>query len=85
MNQTTRLRAEGGSNPVRRYLLVQPYGRETKEATTLDSFDAIEDAFAALDALAERLHEQGIDVDSFNFRVTDATFRTVGRPRRQVQ
>jgi hypothetical protein len=47
-----------------RYLLVQPYGHREREATIIESFAAIEDAFEALDLLAERLHQQGADLES---------------------
>jgi hypothetical protein len=68
-----------------RYLVVQPYGPEPRQATVIESFAAIEDAYEALDRLAERLHNQGADPESFGFRVTDHTFRAVERPRLTVQ
>jgi hypothetical protein len=67
------------------YLVVQPYGHSPNEATIIESFAAIEDAYEAPDGLAERLHQQGADVESFAFRVTDRTFRPLGRRRMQVQ
>ena len=70
--------------PSSRYLLVQPYGRQPREATVIDSFAGIVDAFAALDRLPEHLHQQGADVESFGFRITNGRFRAVERPRTQV-
>jgi hypothetical protein len=69
---------------MRRYLLVQPYGRHPREATIVDSFDALEDAFEALDWMAERLHSQGVDPDSFGFRMTDPPSSN-GRSRSHFQ
>jgi hypothetical protein len=40
-----------------RYLIVQASRRDPHEATIIESFAAIEDAYEALDRLAERLHE----------------------------
>ena len=56
-------------------------GRNPGEATIVESFDAIDDAFEALDSMAERLHERGIDPESFGFRGEDRLYRPIERPR----
>ena len=52
-----------------RYLLVQPYAPQPWRGAIVESFDAIDDAFEALDLMAERLHEQGIDPESLGSEV----------------
>jgi hypothetical protein len=63
-----------------RYFIVQPYGRKRTEATVVESFDDLTDAFEALDGMIQRLHEQDSHPASFGFKVTAREFRPVERP-----
>ena len=63
------------------YLIVQPWGRDRyRQATATSIHDAVEDAYARLDAIAEKLQHDGAPPDYLELYVVDAERQPVTRP-----
>lgn len=61
------------------YFLVQPWGRRPREHTLLGEYPTVEAAFAALDAMAEKIAATGGQPDSVEIVVVDDHGKRVPR------
>jgi len=68
----------------RQFLIVQPWTqhltRRFIDATVVSEHDTVEDAYAALDAIAERMAAHGGKSDAVNLFIVDDRRRPVIRP-----
>ena len=66
------------------FYLVQPWGRARyRQATVTGTYDTVGDAYARLDAIAEKLQRDGAPPDYLELYVVDAQRQLVTRPRGQ--
>jgi hypothetical protein len=66
---------------LRPYRVVQPWGKKRAEqATVVSSHDSAVDAFAAIDAMAERMARTGAPAGAVELIVVDASGVIVERP-----
>ncbi len=55
------------------FYLVQPWGRDRyRQATVQSIHDTVDDAYARLDAIAEKLQRDGVPPDTLELYVVDA-------------
>ncbi len=63
------------------FYLVQPWGRDRyRQATVLSIHATVDDAYARLDAIAEKLQRDGTPSDFLELYVVDAQRQPVTRP-----
>ena len=63
------------------FYLVQPWGRDRyQQATVTSTHDTVEDAYARLDAIAEKLQRDGAPPDYLELYVVDEQRQPVARP-----
>ena len=68
------------------FYLVQPWGRDryhqaTSQSTTIQSIhDTVDDAYARMDAIAEKLQRDGAPPDYLELYVVDEQRQPVARP-----
>ena len=63
------------------FYLVQPWGRDRyRQATVQSIHDTVDDAYARLDAIAEKLQRDGAPPDYLELYVVDADRQPVTRP-----
>ncbi len=66
------------------FYLVQPWGRDRyRQATVQSIHDTVEDAYARLDAIAEKLQRDGAPPDYLELYVVDEQRQPVTRPGAQ--
>ena len=66
------------------YYLVQPWGRDRfRQATVTSIHDTVDDAYAWLDAIAEKLQRDGAPSDYLELYVVDEQRQPVARPGAQ--
>jgi len=66
------------------FYLVQPWGRHRYRQATIQSIhDTVDDAYARLDAIAEKLRRDGAPPDYLELYVVDEQRQPVTRPRVQ--
>jgi hypothetical protein len=63
------------------YRIVHPYGRDrTRQAMLISEHPTVEDAFAEIDRVAERMADRGVPTGAVELIVVDATGQLVTRP-----
>ena len=66
---------------MKRYRVVQPYGRDkARESTVISEHQTAADAFAEIDRLSARMVRTGAPSDAVEFLVVDAAGRIIQRP-----